>query len=447
MKHVRLLWGTPSESRPTAPIHYPLLPVLVFTAAIAPTTWFLPRQRGYFISLLTILAIIAYTVMLTDLRLRTDPVFLLLFGGYWFGLVAHYLLHSPHPELLEYILVTPIAVFATVIVLPRLVRGREQTFTMGLTGVAVIISLVGIWYLWRITQGEPITIMGSTRSRWVGTAVMGFDVFDNMRTVSVFHNPNTYGLFMMIGSLTALYTLITRGGLVWATAFGLCVLGLFMSEGDAAYLGFGLGALIVVSGYRRWLAVGGILVGVVATYGMIRIGHVPAVMESTLLNRVDRWVLSLERIAEDPLWGIGFVDAGTEIGGARGPHNSFVHALLNAGIIAGVLYLGALAYALGRGIRRRWTAWTAYVVGSSVALFTFMSFESLFLGGLSVSSVALGFFLGCCLLSESDRQHNAHRARTTRQALANSRLARLYGYLRRTARSIVRPATPGEDQR
>ncbi len=81
MKHVRLLWGTPSESRPTAPIHYPLLPVLVFTAAIAPTTWFLPRQRGYFISLLTILAIIAYTVMLTDLRLRTDPVFLLLFGG------------------------------------------------------------------------------------------------------------------------------------------------------------------------------------------------------------------------------------------------------------------------------------------------------------------------------------------------------------------------------
>jgi len=434
----RLIWGRSSGEEPAAPLLDPLLVVLAILAAVAPTTWFLPRDQGYFVSLFALLTVIVYAVVLTDIRLRTDPFFLVLVGGYWVGLVAHYWLHSPQTELLQYIVVTPLAVVATVVVFPRLVQGRPQTFAMGLTVVAVLVSLVGIWYLWRILQGDPITIMGSTRSRWVGTPVMGFEAFDNLRTVSVFHNPNTYGLFMMIGSLTALYTLLARGGLVWAVAFGLCVLGLFMSEGDAAYLGFGIGALIVLSGYHRWLAVGGIAVGVLVVYGTIRIGHVEGVMESTLMSRVDRWVLSLERLAEDPLWGIGFVDAGPEIDGARGPHNSFIHVLLNTGIIAGVLYLGALVYALGQGIRRRWTMWTAYVVGTTVGLFTFMSFESLFLGGLSVSSIALGFFLGCCLLSGPDRNLDANRAASIRESLSNSRLARLYTTLRRRGRSIDR---------
>ena len=52
--------------------------------------------------------------------------------------------------------------------------------------------------------GRSDGVVSSTRSRWIGTPVMGFEVFDTMRTVSVFHNPNTYGLFMMVGSLTTL---------------------------------------------------------------------------------------------------------------------------------------------------------------------------------------------------------------------------------------------------
>lgn len=96
--------------------------------------------------------------------------------------------------------------------------------------------------------------------------------------------------------------------------------------------------------------------------------------------------------------GDGFVDAGETIGGARGPHNSYLEVLLQTGVIASGLYLGALAYAFASGIRRRWTLWTGYVVGTATGLLTFMTFESLLLGGLSTSSVVLGLVVSLMLL-------------------------------------------------
>lgn len=128
-------------------------------------------------------------------------------------------------------------------------------------------------------------------------------------------------------------------------------------------------------------------------------------METTLMSRVDRWVLSLERLALDPLWGIGFVDAGAEIGGYSGPHNSYLETLLHTGVIAGMLYNGALIYAVGSGIRKQWTQWTGFVVGTAAGVLTYMSFESLFLGGLSTSSVILGLTVGLMLLSDPIEDH------------------------------------------
>ena len=67
-------------------------------------------------------------------------------------------------------------------------------------------------------------------------------------------------------------------------------------------------------------------------------------------------------------------------------------------MIAGTLYLGALIYAVGCGIRRRWTLWTGFVVGTAASVLIYMFFESLILGGLSTSSVVLGLTVGLMLL-------------------------------------------------
>lgn len=400
-QYLDILWGRPSTNEPEIPFHYPILVVLAIAASIAPTTWILSRIQGYLIVGLALGLLVIYALVFTNIRLTTEPVFAVLFGGYWLGLVAHYY-YFAHSELLQYILVTPLAVFATVIVLPQFIEDRSQTFTMGLTGVSVLVSLIGVWIL--LYAGSFDT------PRWVGEEVMGLYA---IRSTSVFHNPNTYGFFMMLGSLAAFYTLLVRGGIVWLGALAICVLGLFMSEGDAALIGFGIGFVIVLAGRSTLLSLLGIGVAVGGMYGLIQVGHIPEVMESTLMSRVELWVLSLERLALDPLWGIGFRDAATEIGGAHGPHNSYIHVLLASGLIAGSLYLGAIAYAAAMGIRRSWTPWTGFVLGTGAGVGVYMSFESLFLGGLSTSSVVLGLVLGLMLLpSQASDEHEEPQSAT-----------------------------------
>ncbi len=142
------MWGRSAEDDPAVPLHYPLLAVLAIATSIAPTTWFLSEYHGYLLSGSALCLIILYGVLFTDRRISIDTGFLVLFGGYWLGLLAHYLV-LPNPNLLEYVLVTPVAVVGTVVVLPRLIESRRQAFAMGLTLLSVAVMLIGVWMLWR----------------------------------------------------------------------------------------------------------------------------------------------------------------------------------------------------------------------------------------------------------------------------------------------------------
>ena len=76
---------------------------------------------------------------------------------------------------------------------------------MGLTLLAVSVMGIGVLMLWyHHTTGIELY-------DWVGDEMMGLYA---VRTPSVFANPNTYGFFMMVGILAALYTVLARGGLV-----------------------------------------------------------------------------------------------------------------------------------------------------------------------------------------------------------------------------------------
>ncbi len=433
--------GRDSANTPAVPLYYPLIAVLTILVTIAPSSWLVTTDRGYWISLVVLAVVAIFGILFTNARVTTRPAFLVVFGGYWLGLVAHHWLHDPHTQLWYLIISTPIAVFTTVVILPQFVRGRPQTFTMGLTLASVTLALVGIWVLWQAGSGNPPV------SRFVGEEVMGLYA---IRTVSVFSNPNPYGFFMMIGSLAALYTALVRGGALWYGTLGLCLLGLVMSEGDAALVGFLIGAIIVLSGRHAVLSYLGIGVGVLVLYGLIRIGHVPEVMETTLMSRVDRWVRSLELLIAEPLWGIGFATVGSEIGIGRefdhssmfpplssvtgtssGPHNSFIYPFLSAGLITGALYVGAVMYALACGIRARWTAWNAYVVGTASGLYVYMVFESHILGVPNVSSVIFGLFVGLLLLDETGAKRTETAAVSTREALETSRIGQAVSWLAR----------------
>ena len=385
------IWGVSSEE-PTVPVYDPILALLPIISSLAVTSWVVSQRAGYIMTGALLVSVAAYGVLMPDIRLQFDAAFLVLLGGYWLGLLVHYY-YAPHTELLQYIAVTPLAVVATVVVLPALIDGRRQTFTMGLTLVATLLALIGFAMLWHEHQTSE------NLYRVVGNSVFGID---GIRTTSIFSNPNGYGFVMMVGSLAALYTFLARRGAVWFGALMVCLLGFVLSEGDAALVGFTAGSVLILSGFDRRFGFLGMGVAVLGVYVAIRLGHVGEIMETTLLNRVGRWVASLERLAQDPMLGIGFADTAEEIDEVRGPHNSYIYPLLNTGIIAGSLYLGALVYAMGQGIRTRWTPWRGFVVGLTVAIFLYMGFESLFLGGLSPSSIMLGLCLGLLLYSPED---------------------------------------------
>jgi hypothetical protein len=387
----RRLWGHATEGA-TTPVYVPLLALVPIVCSFMVTTWFFPRESGYLLTAAALVVVAAYGLSSPDVRLQFDLAFLTLLGGYWLGLLAAYH-YTPHTEVLQYVLVTPLAVFATVIVLPALIDGRRQTFTKGLTLLAVALAVIGFAMLWHETQ-TPEQLYPH-----VGMDALGID---GIRTVSIFHNPNTYSFVMMVGSLTALYTYLARRGAIWVGALILCLIGLVLGDGDASLVGFIAGAVLVLSGADRRLGFLGIALAILGVYVAIRLGHVTDVMDSTLMTRVDSWVASLERLAQDPLFGIGFENTAERIGEPHGPHNSYIYPLLSTGLLAGGLYLSALAYAFGQGIRTRWTPWNAYVVGLSVAIFCYMGFESLFLGGLSISSIMLGLCLGLLLYSPKE---------------------------------------------
>ncbi|AGB38794.1 O-antigen ligase family protein [Natronococcus occultus] len=384
----QLLWGDTREEA-TIPLYEPVLALLPIIASLTITSWALSQRVGYIVTGTTLVAVSAYGLFHPEIRLQFESVFLVLLGGYWLGLLAHYAV-APHTDLLQYIVATPLAVGALVVVLPTLITGREQTFTMGLTLVGVVLAVIGIGMLLHELQTSADLYQS------VGGSVLGIE---GLRTASLFETPSDYGFVMMVGSLAALYTVLARRGVVWLGALGLCLVGFLLSEGNAAFVGFTAGAVLLVSGFDRRFGVLGIGLAIVGVAAVTRLGHVGAVMETTLLTRVDQWVASLERLAQDPLLGIGFADTAAEIGESRGPQNSYIYPLLNTGLIAGNLYLGALVYALGQGIRTRWTPWTAFVVGLTVAIFLYMGFESLFFGGFSPASITLGLCLGLLLYS------------------------------------------------
>ena len=369
---------------PSVPRRYPLLAVLVVAAAGAPTTWLLPASQGYPIAAGVLVAVAIYGVLFTSVRLTTDPVFLALIGGYWLGILLHYH-YSPHDELLLYVLSTPVAVLATVIVLPQFVTARPDAFAMGLTALAVLVALFGFGLVFLEQTTEPAL------PRWVGEPVMGYGAY---RTVSVYQNPNAYGSVMMVGTLTAAYTYLSRRGIVWLLALTVCLVGFVLAEGDHAFAGFVVGLPILLSAVDRRLSIGVVGALVAATYVAIRIGHVQEVMQTTFLGRVYRWVEALEVLSERPLWGIGYGADGMR---AHDVHNSFLHVPLGAGVIAGGLYVGSLWYALARGLRARWSLWTGYVVGTGAALLVSMWFETTTLGGVTVTAVLLGLFVGLLL--------------------------------------------------
>ena len=395
------------------------LPVVCILAALATNTWLVSSSVGYVLSMLALTTAGAYLVFGSDIDLRIDLVFLALFGGYWLALVAGWFVDRSMGRL-TYVLITPLSVIVAVFVLPAVIdrAPSRRRFVTALTAIGLLVAGIGFAMLLVETVTE-IAI-----HPWTGSFVLGHRGY---RTNSVFENPNTYGFFMTVCTITAVFHLLDRGPRpLNVTAIVLGSMAVLTSDSTASLLGLGTGvALVLAAAFRRTALVvvlaGALTTGVIVATGLV--GSVTALLPARAGGLIDTlfsvrgtlWVASIERLLEDPLVGIGFSDTAAEIAPyvpedgpvGVGTHNSYINILLQTGVIAGTLYLLAVFYAVGKAVASAFAArftprateewWPVYVAAVLVAILVAMTFESMTIGGLSLNSVVLALYLGLAL--------------------------------------------------
>lgn len=366
----------------------PVIAVLCVVASICAVVWFLPATVGYVLSGAMLMVAIGYGV-LRQVPVRTDRVFLGLFGLYWLLLVGNYLVTRTDP-LLVYVLVTPVAVGATVVVLPQVIADDRLLFAKLVVGLGVVLTIIGVVML-------AVEMRTERQLAHVGGSLLGYEGY---RINSVFRHQNTYGFVMMAGFLSALYVYLEERGPVWGVCLVVAAVGLVLSDGDAAYVGVGAGGLVVVASYGLYPLVGFLVLDALAAGAMIWSGELQTLLATGLTGRVELWEASVRRLQDDPYVGIGFRDNAAAIApysewpNLAGTHNSYLQILLNTGIIAGTVYLLALGYGALRSLWTVSSTWDLYVTGTLTAILVHLFFKSVTLGGLSMSSVVFGLYLG-----------------------------------------------------
>lgn len=398
------------------------LPLFCLVAALTINTWFVPQAIGYVVSALALAGAGVYVVFVSDVEIRIDLVFAALFCGYWFVLAAGWLVDGSLSRLL-YVAITPLSVIVSVFLLPAVVDRHRGEFIAGLTGLGALVALIGFGML--LVE----IALGISVHWWTGGFVYGVSGY---RTNSVFANPNTYGFLMMVCTVSAVAHVANRGPSVAGVgAAVLCIAAVVTSDSTAALIGTAFGLAAFVAAIRRRLAIALLIGGVFALLGLVAgiytgllsglpfLGRIEALVGSLFAVRGVLWLASIERLLVDPLVGIGFADTATEIGPyvpdggpvGFGTHNSYIHILLQTGLIGGSLYLLAVFYAGAKatysalladyrpspttGGIGRW--WPIYVLATLAAILVALVFESMTIGGLSLDSVLVGLYLGLAL--------------------------------------------------
>lgn len=397
------------------------IPFVCIVAALMVNTWLVPSVVGYVVSALALAGAGVYVLFVSDAEIRVDVLFAVLFCGYWIVLAAGWLVDGSTNRLL-YVVVTPLSVIVTVVLLPAVIDRYRGEFIAGLTALGAIVAAIGFGMLF-VEMALGISIHW-----WTGGLVYGVPGY---RTNSVFANPNTYGFLLIVCTISAVAHVANRGpSTAGVGALVLCVAAIVTSNSTAALMGTGFGLAVFTATVRRRLAIALLAGGTLAVVGLIVgvstgllsgfpvLGPIEELVGSLLAVRFVLWQASIERLLVDPLVGIGFADTASEIRPfvpddgpiGYGTHNSYIHILLQTGLVGGSLYLLAVLYAVAKAIYSalldyrpapttngigRW--WPIYVLATLTAILVALVFESMTIGGLSLDSILVGLYLGLAL--------------------------------------------------
>lgn len=324
--------------------------LLLIVSACLPGVAFVPQLLGYTI-VLTALALVLVMVVATSggrVSVRVHPMIvfpLLILWGFF--LIA--LVRQPGAAALKRAPVF-IGVSAVVIcVLPGAIDRRAFEQALAWTGgVATLLAI-------------PAVIAGPVPVGEQSMLAIEQTTFGELHVAtSLFDNPNQLAILTLFGTLggvsAAAHTRHPRRRLRLLALAGLCVVGLALTDGRAAWLALACVVALAVAfrlGGRRLLAIGVAGVAGAATVTLIVVLTDQSTAAAVGIDeRWYIWTAALDAITTHPFLGWGFVNPHDVLGSAipdgvaKSLHNSYLRMFFITGVPGGLTYL-ALTIGVG----------------------------------------------------------------------------------------------------
>jgi O-antigen ligase len=233
---------------------------------------------------------------------------------------------------------------------------RFEAFLGWLVALVTGLVLLGLLQFHEVIDLEAIRPL--ERNMYDARTGEATGVIPQLRSSGIFSDPNDLCLILVTGLICALYRASSAvgvlGRVLWLTPAGLCGYALILTQSRGGLLGL-LAAILawayVYFGWRRTLCVMVLLVPALGMIGGGRQTNMNLGRDDTAYQRLELWWDGLAAVMRNPVTGIGVDEFSTEMGLVS--HNSFVHALVEMGLLGSGLFLGAFYLCVAGLIRSR----------------------------------------------------------------------------------------------
>lgn len=355
------------------------MPALFVLTGLAPATWLISTTLGYIISAGFLLLLTAYVFFDQQTGVESiHTIVITLLILYWIGLIVQFGITTTMGYL-PYIFLIPIVIVACMIVAPRLVHTNPLQYAAVLVSITVALTVIGLILL-------HLDLTTNMSFRFTGRRVLGDYPY---RIASIADNSNRYGAIASLGFITAIYLRIETSQRRWTIATTFLLVGVILSNNRTALVASVIGALVLLVGQSRY-SVTTLITGSVgiALAALALPAQYYEAADASLQARFDSWKLVIAEITSSPFVGAGFETILTV-------HNAYLGILLNAGLVAGLIYLLALTIAFGHAlVKALWgSVWDIYVFAMLVTIGIRLTTSSFTIGGLTEMSLFLALYV------------------------------------------------------
>ena len=348
-------------------------------------SWLLTSSIAYALTAVLSLLLITY-ILLLKVKILFDKNILILLTAYFIWLLV-LLVISPNPSsILPYTFATPV-VFLIIFTVPPIIYSQRLFLPWFLATAGALFTAFGIVFLF---YGDTIGLNLTYTGR-----LTYFEY--QYRIQSIFANSNNLGMFLMFGSLSAMYLVIRNKSWFSIALLSINFIGLLMSHGRNSLAAFVVGIIFMLLQKNKRTFSISLIILIIGFHAVVFSDIIDQELLAGLLsNRNYHIIAGVYHFIEYPLFGNQFGGADTVSSinqGDPGSHNTYLSLLTQAGI-GGIFYICALIYLFIKISSFVKSEWQRFIFGSFAASVIIMTFETMTIGGLSVESLLLATFFG-----------------------------------------------------